>query len=799
MIEQAQQPYQNKEEEQGEDLKQLIVKYLRYWPWFVGTVILALFLAFIYLRYAPKIFQTNTEIKVLKENESGLDLTGLQGASTLFDMSKVNLENEIQILKSRRILGTVVNDLELSTRYYKEGNVKNAELWKENVPFNIRWNLHDSLINKEEEKLFRIIFTEADKFIAQKEGSEEEKNAILNEAVNVEGYTFEVILNEDYTGDYQKALQDEVFLIAFNAPEKVVNSLSRQIQISPVGEKSEILNISLKGQTPPKNEAILNRLTYQFNHDGIRDKQRISERTGEFIDERLKFLFKELDTVERGIVDYKQDNDFVDIEANATQLFTKEGQAEARRYELETQKAVAEDFSEVLKQGEEYTLLPANLGIENESVNTLTESYNESVLQREKLLISGTQQNPLILNLEEKLNRIKKNITRSVTAYINSLEISLRNIRQRENVSSGQLGTLPKKEKEIRAITRQREVKEKLYLFLLQKREEAALQFATTAPTIKMVDYAYTQPEPVAPKSAIILLAALILGLLLPFGVLYVKFLLDTKISNKEQVKRLLGSNIPVVAEIPQVEKQHAVILKAFDRTVIAEAFRILRTNLSYFKSPDKKLDEAQVIYVTSSTKGEGKTFTSINLASTLAATGKKVLLMGCDLRNPQLHTYIKKGKNAPGVSSYLYDSSVNINDMVIKEVLDIKNLDIILSGSIPPNPAELLLNGRYDMLMEYVKGNYDYVIVDTAPTILVTDTLLISNHADLTVYVARANYTDIKLMEHIKEMYHQQKLKNIALVINGVEEKGGYGYNYGYGYGYSEASPVSRWKFWKR
>jgi len=784
-------------EEQGEDLKQLIFKYVKYWPWFVVTVLVALVVAFLYLRYASKVYVTNTEIKILKENESGLDLTGLQGASPLFDMSKVNLENEIQILNSRRILRTVVEDLALKTRYFKEGSVKNAELWKEQLPFTVSWNLPDSLVNKDEPKQFKIEFSSTDVFTVAKLEQEGTIKARFNEEITIDGYRFEVKLNENYTGNYQEVLKDEDYLFSFTAADKVINGLVEQIQISPVGEKSEILNLSLQGQTPAKSEAILNRLTYQFNEDGIHDKQLISERTGEFIDERLKFLFKELDTVESGIVDYKEENNLVDIQANAAQLFTKEGEAEARRFELETQKAVAEDFKAVLTKGDDFTLLPANLGIENESVNTLTESYNETVLQRDKFLISSTAKNPLVVNLEGKLNRIKVNILKSVDAYINSLQISLANMRDRENTSAGQLSTLPKKEKEMRTIFRQRDIKEKLYLFLLQKREEAALQYATTAPTIKMVDYAYTKPAPVAPKKAIIMLAALILGVLLPFGVLYLKFLLDTKITNKDHVKRLV-KNIPVIAEIPMVDKQHAIILKAMDRSIIAEAFRILRTNLSYFKSPDHKSDEGQVVYVTSSTKGEGKTFTSINLASTLASTNKQVLLVGCDLRNPQLHSYIQKGKDAPGVSSYLFDAQISKEEMVIKEVMGIKNLDIILSGNIPPNPAELLLNGRFESLLQEMKQEYDYVIVDTAPTILVTDTLLISPYADVTVYVTRANYTDIKLMDHIKEMRDHQKLKNIALVINGVEEKGGYGYNYGYGYGYGEAKPSSRWKFWK-
>ncbi|HET8810900.1 MAG TPA: polysaccharide biosynthesis tyrosine autokinase, partial [Flavobacteriaceae bacterium] len=346
---------------------------------------------------------------------------------------------------------------------------------------------------------------------------------------------------------------------------------------------------------------------------------------------------------------------------------------------------------------------------------------------------------------------------------------------------------------------RQQAIKEKLYLFLLQKREEAALQYAITSPTIKVVDYAYTQPEPVSPKSKIVLLAALILGLLVPFGILYLRFLLNTKVQNKEQVQKIVG-DIPIVAEIPQLEKNSVDIIRPNDRTVLAEAFRILRTNINYFKPANKKEGEGEVIYVTSTTKGEGKTFTAVNLAITLASTNKKVLLIGCDLRNPQLHYYIKKDKNSIGVSSYLFDEKISISELILKDPLKYGNLDIVLSGNIPPNPAELLLNGRYEDLLEEAKSSYDYVVVDTAPTILVTDTLLISSLADITVYLVRAGVTDQRLLEHVKELHKNKKLKNIGLVINGLDEKGHYGYNYGYGYGYDEDQLIkSKYKFWKR
>ncbi|PVW15755.1 GumC family protein [Marixanthomonas spongiae] len=785
---------------QDDNLKEMLLRYLRYWPWFLLSAVIAIAVAFLYVRYSPKLYQTNTQIKILKENESGLDLTGLEGAGAVFDMNKVNLQNEIQILTSRRLLEDVVEETGMQTRYFIAGNVKTVERWKTEVPFSVRWKTADSILNTSGPVGFQLRFIDAETFRVRTLDTEPSLTAegTINEAVALNGYAFQIVLKPgaQHSG---KVLADTDYLIRFQPKNQVINSLVKNLQVNPIGDKSEVLTLGLQGENPVKNEAILNNLTYQFNQDGIKDKRLVSERTGEFIEERLRLLFRELDTVESGIVSYKEENKLVDIEANIAQLFTKEGAAEAKRFELETQKAVAQEFQSLLNEREDFSLLPANLGIESETINTLTASYNDLILQRNKLLVSSTKENPLVVNLDEKILETKSNILKSIQAYIRSLETSLATVQQRESTSTGKLIGLPKKEKEIRTIIRQRDIKEKLYLFLLQKREEAALQLATVTPIIKIVDFAYTKPNPVAPKTRIVFLGAFIVGLLIPFGILYLRFMLDTKINNKEHIKQLVQP-IPVIGEIPEVEKKDAVLLRPDDRSITAEAFRILRTNLAYFKAAGKEQQkQAQVIYITSSTKGEGKTYTAINLASSLAAINKKVLLMGCDLRNPQLHNYIEKDKQAFGVSSYLYDTSITMDDLIIPQVLGISNLDVILSGAIPPNPAELLLNGRFETLIDQAKQHYDYILVDTAPTILVTDTLLISQLADVTLYLTRANYTEVKLTAHIKEMYEQQKLTNMALIVNSVDDKKGYGYNYGYGYGYSDAQPPAWWQFWKR
>jgi len=792
-----QQQWEKEEIDSGEDLKNLLYRYFQYWPWFVLGVMLSVTGAYLYLRYSTEVYSTQAKIKVLDEsNDGGLDLSGLSGSSSLFNLSKVNLENEIQIVKSRRLLERVTQALDLNTAYYSNATIKSSLYYNQDMPVQVTWIQNDTT-SQSSSPLIEFHATDSNSFSLKEEtlGSLKGK---YGDTLHYGGYALKIDKKATQRIKRESSEKDN-FLFRYVSAESAIQSLSSSMGVEPIGDKSHVLSLSIQGSNVQKNEAVLNELIKQFNQDGIEDKRLVSKRTQEFVEERLKFLVQELDTVEEGMVTYKNEKDLIDVQANATQLFGKEAEAEKRRFEVQTQLAVTKDFQQFLENQSSYELLPANIGISDASVNQLTGEYNQLVLERDRLLISATAENPAILNLNQELSRLQANINASVKAYMQSLQITLNSLERQEGYSSGKLGGFPQIEKEVRSITRQREIKERLYLFLLQKREEAALSYAVTAPTVKVVDYAYTSSAPISPKRQIVMLASLIIGVLIPFGILYVLFLLDTKVNTKGELQKKLAS-LSVVGEIPQLPKNAKAVIGPNDRSVLAEAFRILRTNLNYFKSPTDLEDKGQVVFVTSTTKGEGKTFVAVNLANILAATKKKTLLIGCDLRNPQVHTYINKDKNYKGVSSFLHNASVHLEDLILKKAFNFENLDVVLSGTIPPNPAELLLNGRFEELIEEAKSKYDYVIIDTAPTILVTDTLLISKYADATMYMVRAGYTDVKLLKHIEELKKHRKLNNMGIVLNGVKEDGAYGYNYGYGYGYSEeVKKKPLWKFWAR
>jgi tyrosine-protein kinase Etk/Wzc len=397
-------------------------------------------------------------------------------------------------------------------------------------------------------------------------------------------------------------------------------------------------------------------------------------------------------------------------------------------------------------------------------------------MQRNKLLQSSTPKNPLVVGLEKQIGGLRGNIKQSLTNVKNGLQIQRGQLNQQEGIIGGAISAIPEKEKQFRSISRQQEIKETLYLYLLQKREETAIALAVTTPKAKIVDSAYSQNTPVSPKRQIILLAALILGLLIPFLFIYVKQLLDNKIRNRAFVERN-GSDIAIVGEIPALGKKDEELVKVNDYSILAESFRILRTNLQYLVlNKQEKTAGGKVIFVTSTVKGEGKTFVSSNLAITIANSGSKVILVGADIRNPQLQRYIEHDFNKKGVVEYLVYPETTLQDYIQPSKTQ-KNLWLMVSGTIPPNPAELWMQERAGSLFKELSMEFDYVVVDTAPAMLVTDTLLINQYADITLYTLRAGYTEKKLLEFPIEQERTKKLKNVAFVLNNVSMA-----NFGYG-----------------
>ena len=762
-------------EEDKIDIKQVVRQYLSYWPWFMVAVVVSLLSAYAYLRYAPRIYETYSKVKVLDESE-GLELPT---SALIFKRSNINLENEIEILSSFLIMNRVVRQLNLNTVFYEEGTIQTSQIDK--LPLDFLQKIKSDSITKTssyrvlvKSKGFQITNLGTDKVFDFKEHSTFSQNHTL---------PFEIKLN---TNIPFVDIEDTAYNIVFKPLKEATLSLKNKVIVEAIGEQSDLLKLSIKGESKELSEKILETLMNVFNEDGIKDRQLVSERTIDFIDARFKFLAKELDSIEIGRQGFKQDNNIVDIQTDAQIGLEQRTKSEEEVFALENQLELSELLINSLTNDSESGLLPVNIGIENVSVNSLILEYNTAVINRDKVISSGGKNNPVVQLAITEVQNLKSNIDRSLKSYSAQVKASLSQLKSKNRMLAGRVSQIPEQERLFKAIDRQQKIKESLYLLLLQKREEAAINLAITEPSIKVVESALSGIRPISPKPSIVYAGALMAGLLIPFGILYLLFMLDTKLHSKEDINTIT-SKIPVIGEIPDLRKKKDIIFNdPNDRTPLAESFRILSSNVDFIL-PVKDGEKGKIIYCTSTIKGEGKTYVSLNLSLALSSINKKVLLIGADLRNPQIHTHISEDKQKPGLSNYLHDVNYSWQDALISGFEKHPNHHIILSGSIPPNPAHLLTNGRFKKLIDEAKEVYDYVVVDTAPTILVTDTMLISQLADATIYITRANYTEKNLLNFSKELSENGKLKNMAYVLNsvGAKKSQGYGYNYGYGYGY--------------
>ena len=780
------------EKESNFNLKAEIFKYLAYWKWLVFGFIIGGLLAFLYNRYTIPKYKTEASMMILDDSDSQNIAGALpSGGGSILSLENNSLDNQIETLKSKRLVKKVVSDLNQNITYFIEGNVITTEAYKSS-PVIIRFLTPDSIVNQSEMTLMVNPINES-KFNLIDASSGVSSDYDLGEVIEIRELSFMIIprIGKSLINfSSLKTVKIEVLPL-----EKVASDYITKLNIGPKGKADEILSLSIVQNESKRSEDFINNLMFQFNKDGVQDKQQVAFNTTEFIQDRLELITLELDSVEGGIANFKKDNRFMDVVSGAEIYQSKSSEAEKAIFDLETQKMIIRSVYDIITKKQGYSLLPANLGISEGNITGLITSYNNLVLERNAYLRTSTTQNPVVMAITEQLDTLKENLGDNIESSLSSINIQLSELSQKENNAESKFSTFPGMEKGMRGIERQQQIKEQLYLFLLQRREEAAIAFAVTSPVAKVIDPAYTYIEPVDPKPILILIGGFLLGLIIPIIVLLISFMLDTKVHHKGDLTPLI-TNVPFLGEVPKLAEGIDDIIQLNDRSPLAESFRILRTNLAYLLKP-KENNHGEIIYVTSTIKGEGKTFISYNLARTLASTKKKVIIIGADIRNPKLHRYIDLPMESKGLSDYLYDYKLTSNDIVNPSFDKEIKVDLILSGSIPPNPAELFMSDRMKNLLGDLSGKYDFVIVDTAPTMIVTDTLLISPLADTTLYVTRAGYTEKKLLDFPKELKQQGKLKGLAIILNDVDYSkfsygANYGYSYGYGYGQDEES---KWK----
>lgn len=782
----------NLEEEENINLRQVIDEYLRYWKWFILCILLALIGAVVYLKYTQKQYQVTAKI-ILNEKENSTGELAALIDSNPFSGGNSNgkIGDQIEVLKSRRLIAKVISHNNLNVIYQTIGKIKNTQLAESESPIKFIFLNQEDKFKDDLKGNFDVKILSSTKFQLIDSKTESTTTYSFGQKIKADFGDFIISPN---TPNIAKYINKNI-LINLTSIENLVSSYQSKTQISPNNEKtSNIINFSQTSATPKISELFINQLIDQYKNDLIEDNSKLVKATTLFINERLAEVSNNLTDVDKNLQSFKISNNLTDIAAEANLYLQNASENEKKLLDFSTQLQLVDYMSNSLSSNKS-DLLPSNIGLQDQTISSQINSYNQLVLTKDDMLKSVTLNHPNVITLDEQINEIRKNLKSSLKLYRNNVQTNLNSIRGKLDDITGRISKFPQQETGFKNISREQKIVESLYLFLLEKREENEIKASSTPEHIKVIDAAFTNKNPVSPKRNIIFLGAIIIGLIIPFAIIYIYKLLDNRITSKEEVEAIL--KIPVAGQIPTSDTS---ILRHNDSSTTAEAFRMLRTNINFFLSTNSS-NKGKSIFITSTVSSEGKSFSAVNLSQILAMSGKKVLLIGADIRNPKIldHLEIKsKYKSHPGLTEYLVSDEISFDQLVIKNPANYR-FDIISSGQIAPNPSELLMNGRFKNVIDYGKDNYDFVIVDTAPVGLVTDTLLITDYADLTLYVIRANFVDKRLLFIPKDLHKEKRIKNIALVVNDVKLSSGYYYNYNYGYGYGYNLNLNKRPWYKK
>lgn len=771
-----------KEISENVSLRDTIAVYTRQWLWFALSCILCLALAFVYLRYTTPLYGAYAKIMLVDDKNSSAPANALlKDLELLSEAESKKVEDEIQVMKSRKLMENVVERLKLNVQFFTEGRVHDIEVFPK-PPIKVNFIEADSII-KSSKFAFNIKIISETVFEYSIDEKAQSKKYYFGE--NIPTLLGDIVIIPAIKNIQNNAGQTIKVLI--HPVKKVAELYKERVSISPVGPLSKVIVIRLEDANKVKAQQIINTLIDEYNKNSIEQKNAESKATADFINERIDLIATDLANVDSNAERFKTGNRLTDITSEADIYLNTGSDNERQLIQSSTELSMVNYMNNYLKGQDSFEPIPSNIGLSDPSISNTSSKYNELILQREQLLKSSNEQNPIIVNLDQQINGLRQSMQQSLSNLKSTLSIRVNNLKQQAARINSRISSVPGQARQLRDIERQQQIKESLYLYLLEKREEATISLTATSPNSKIIDTAYSPNDaPISPKRKVVFLAALVAGLAFPFSVIYLKQLLDTKIHNKEGVSKIFHS-IPILGEIPKVKgKNKAMIIERNDRSILSESFRIVRTNLDYLMRSRRRGEDTRnnVIFVTSTINGEGKTFVSTNMALILANSDKKVLLIGADIRNPKIHEYIKVEHREFGLTDYLYDKQITRKSVTETTEVQGNQIDIIQSGKTPPNPAELLMGDRLKELLEEVSTLYDFVIVDTAPCMLVTDTLLFSEYADHTIYVLRANYTDKKLLNFPAELFTDNKLNRMMFIINDVKASNfGYGAKYGYGY----------------
>lgn len=760
------------------------------WPWILLSVFICVGVAYIYLLRTPTVYSRSAEI-LIKDDQNGQSISSSEFESLGLFQSSTNIQNEMTNLMAKDLMEEVVKRLGLDINYYRNGRFHDVVAYGTDLPVKLSLSgfpdegslSMDLSVNKDGK------VTISDLAVPGHESSSTDFTGNFNDSIATPVGKIVVSPTPNYKAG------EEVKLIVDKKPLSAsIDSYTGRLTVTMSNEKGTVLKLTLSDQSTQRADDVLNTLIGIYNENWIRDKKQIAISTSNFINERLGVIEGELGIVDSDISTYKSENLVPDVEAAASMYMTQSQQTQAEILDVSNQLSMARYIRSYLTaEGNRDKLLPASTGLRSNSVLSLISEYNEKLLQRNSLVIKSSDKNPLVIQLDEQLNAQRQAVISSIDNEIIALDTQLKSLRGSEAKTMSRIASNPTQAKNLLSTERQQKVKEALYLFLLQKREENELSQAFTAYNTRIVNKPGFSGVPSTPNRRNILAMAFIIGLAIPFGVTYVRTTSNTKLRGRKDVENL---STPFLGEIPQYSKDgrrgkkkdhseaNTIVVREGKRDIINEAFRVLRTNVEFMCNA---IDGSKVIAFTSFNPGSGKSFISVNLATSIALKGRKVLIIDGDMRHGSTSSDI--GSPSTGLADYLSGADNDLSSLIVKDQM-CDTLSFLPVGSNPPNPTELLESPRFAELIEKMKSEYDYIVIDCPPIEVVADAQIIDRYVDRTFFIIRAGLLERSMLPEIDRLYEEKKYRNMAFILNGTRnDKGRYGYShsyrYGYGYGY--------------
>lgn len=773
------------------DLYEILFKYLAYWPWFIVSVVICCCCAYMYLRYSTPVYSASARV-LIKEQDSyrSKASTPLADVTELATLNLTSLfDNEVEILKSKTLIEKAVTDLGLYITHAQRIKFGYDPQFYNNAPVQVYMTPEDAG-NLRGKVDIRMLY----------DGKE------LTAYVSYSNKNREWVTTENHFTELPAALPTEVGVITFTpapdyAPAKTIELLANisnprsaaisyrnGMNVTPTSKTTTIANITVNNSIPARAMDFINQLVKVYNEEANNEKNEVARKTAEFIEERISIINRELGSTENELATFKQRSGLTNLTSDAQIALQEKSRYEQQLAQNATQLNLVQDLQNyLLDENNINEVIPSNIGLEDGNLKNIINQYNTLIIERKRLLRTSSESNPAVINMNSSIEAMRSNVQTSIGSVLRGLQITQNTLQREADRFVGRINEAPKQEKEFITIQRQQEIKATLYTLLLKKREENALTLAATASNGRLIE-SPAAGGPIAPRKKMILMAALILGLGLPVGIIYLKGLLKYKLENRMDVEKI--TKVPIIGEIPSFaqaleDKNNSIVVRENKNDMMEETFRAIRTNMLFMLEKGQK-----VVLVTSSIPKEGKSFVAANLAVSLAFLGKKTLIIGMDIRKPGLNKTFGFNTRSYGITNYLRNpEEVNLFDMIMDSEIS-PNLHILPGGSVPPNPTELVSRPIFEETIELLKKNYDYIILDTAPIGLVTDTSIIAHIADLGIVVCRADYTPKAAFQNINNLQQDQIFSKLATLVNDIDmnsRKNSYSYNFGrkYGYGY--------------